>query len=205
MAQGLLPFKYEEEKKITGMTALAGLPLYLELAQRIGLAKSIQKYIKVRESRQGWTDSQIVISLILLNLAGGDCVDDLKVLEADDGFCEILKKAELHGLKRKERQAQMKRWRKDRTRTVPSSSAVFRYLAAFHDVGQEKKRQTGKAFIPEPNEHLKGFALVNREVATLSHAQTLEKIATLDMDATLVETHKSEALYCYTGYRSYQP
>lgn len=29
MAQGILPFKNEEEKKITEMTALAGLPLAL--------------------------------------------------------------------------------------------------------------------------------------------------------------------------------
>jgi dTDP-L-rhamnose 4-epimerase len=72
MAQGILPFKYEEEKKATGMTALAGLPLYLELAQKTGLGKSIQQHIKVRESGQGWTDSQIVMALILLNLAGGD-------------------------------------------------------------------------------------------------------------------------------------
>ena len=32
MAQGVLPFKYEEEKKDTGMTGLAGLPVYLDLA-----------------------------------------------------------------------------------------------------------------------------------------------------------------------------
>jgi len=32
MAQGVLPFKYEEEKKETGMTGLAGLPVYLDLA-----------------------------------------------------------------------------------------------------------------------------------------------------------------------------
>ena len=50
MAQGILPFKYEEEKKITGMTALAGLPLYLELAQKAGLAKSIQQHIKVLQN-----------------------------------------------------------------------------------------------------------------------------------------------------------
>ena len=41
MAQGILPFKYEEEEKTTGMTALAGLPLYLELAQKAGWKKSI--------------------------------------------------------------------------------------------------------------------------------------------------------------------
>jgi hypothetical protein len=205
MAQGILPFKYEEEKKTTGMTALAGLPLYLDLAQKTGLKKSIQDHIKVRESAQGWTDSQIVMALILLNLAGGDCVDDLKVLEADDGFCEILKKAELHGLKRKQRRALLKRWRKNRTRTVPSASAVFRYLAVFHDAEQEKQRRAGKAFIPEPNEHLSGFALVNSELAVMAHRQTIEKIATLDMDATLIETNKAEALYCYKGFQSYQP
>ncbi len=205
MAQGILPFKYEEEKKTTGMTALAGLPLYLELAQKTGLSEAIQKHIKVRESTQGWTDNQIVMALILLNLAGGDCVDDLKVLEADDGFCEILKKAELHGRKRRQRRALLRRWRKQRTRTVPSASAVFRYLAAFHDGEQEKQRQAGKAFIPEPNEHLSGFALVNSELAAMAHRQTIEKIATLDMDATLIGTYKAGALYCYKGFLSYQP
>jgi hypothetical protein len=31
MPQSSLPFKYEEEKTRTGLTGLAGLPLYLEL------------------------------------------------------------------------------------------------------------------------------------------------------------------------------
>jgi len=31
MEQGILPFKYEIEKNTTGMTALAGLPAYLDL------------------------------------------------------------------------------------------------------------------------------------------------------------------------------
>jgi len=30
MAQGVLPFKYKNEKTNTGMTALAGLPVYLD-------------------------------------------------------------------------------------------------------------------------------------------------------------------------------
>ncbi len=57
MAQGVLPFKYEAEKKTTGMTVLAGLPAYLDLAKVIGLSKSIQRHLKVREGGQGWTDS----------------------------------------------------------------------------------------------------------------------------------------------------
>ena len=105
MAQGVLPFKYETEKKANGLTALAGLPAYLDLARVTGLSKSIQKHLKVRACRQGWTDSQMVLFLILLNLAGGDCVEDIKKLEADDRFCEVLKKEELHGMQRKIRRA----------------------------------------------------------------------------------------------------
>ena len=197
MAQGLLPFTYEEEKKDTGMTALAGLPVYLDLARIAGLSKSVQKHLKVREGGQGWTDSQMVISLVLLNLAGGDCVEDLKVLEGDDGFCEILRKTETHGLRRKVRRALERRWRKERRRAVPSPSAAFRYLSAFHDAEQEKHRQKGKAFIPSPNAHLRGLVEVNKDIAVFVQTQNPQSIATLDMDAVIIETSKKEALFCY--------
>lgn len=205
MAQGLLPFKYEAEKKTTGMTALAGLPVYLDLAKVIGLSKSIRKHLKVREGRQGWTDSQVVLAIVLLNLAGGDCVEDLKVLEGDDGFCEVLKKAGIHGLKRKVRRELLRRWRKERTRVVPSPSAVFRYMAMFHDQEQDKYRESGKAFIPEANEHLRGFVEVNKDLAGFANSQNIQSTATLDMDATLVATNKTDSLFCYKGYKSYQP
>jgi hypothetical protein len=205
MAQGVLPFKYENEKTNTGMTALAGLPVYLDLAKVIGLSKSIEKHLKVRKGGQGWTDSQIVLSLLLLNLAGGDCVDDVKILEADDGFCEILKKAEMHGLRQKVRRTLLRRWRKEKTRTVPSASSIFRYLAKFHDNEQEKQRRFGKAFIPAPNEHLQGFAMVNKDLADFSGSQDFESTATLDMDATLISTNKADALFSYKGYKAYQP
>jgi len=205
MAQGVLPFKYESEKKATGLTALAGLPAYLDLAKVIGLSKSIQKHLKVRAGSQGWTDSQMVLSLILLNLAGGDCVDDIEKLEADDGFCEVLKKAELHGLQRKVRRALIRRWRKERTRVVPSPTAIFRYLAQFHNEDQEKIKEPGKAFIPAANTHLKALGYINKELAFFSSFQKSENMATLDMDATLIASGKESALYCYQGYKAYQP
>jgi hypothetical protein len=145
------------------------------------------------------------MSLVLLNLAGGDCVDDLQIVEADEGFCRIFRRVQQHGLKRKERRQLSRRWRKERKRSVPSPSAAFRYLSAFHDAEQEGLRQLGRAFIPAPNEHLAGFAKVNREFLSFVQRNNLQKVATLDMDATLVETSKSEALYCYKGFKSYQP
>jgi hypothetical protein len=92
MAQGILGFKYEEERKESGLTGLVGLPLYVELVAAMGLADSIGEHVHVK--RQGWTDSEMVLSLILLNRAGGDSVDDLQRLESDEGFCKVLRRLE---------------------------------------------------------------------------------------------------------------
>jgi len=103
MSQKTLPFKYEENRRDRGITSLGGLPLYLGLANVIGLSESVKEHIKIRENNQGWTDSQVIMSLIMLNLAGGDCVEDLSILEADEGFSRVLRRVELHDLSRKER------------------------------------------------------------------------------------------------------
>ena len=203
MAQGVLPFKYEEEKKETGMTALGGLPIYLDLAAVMGIGESIEKHLHIKQ--QGWTDKQTVLSLILLNLAGGNCVDDLRKLEGDDGFCKVLRRIEQGGMKRRERRELDRRWRKEGNRVVPSPSPVFRYLAAFHDLGQEKQRIEGKAFIPAPNEHLRGLVKVNADMVGFMQRHNPQTVATLDQDATLVETAKQEALYCYKKFKAYQP
>ena len=204
MAQGILPFKYEEAKGESGMTALGGLPLYLDLASVMGLSESILKHVHVK--KQSWTDAQMVLSAVLLNLAGGDCVDDLRRLEKDDGFCRVLRRVEQRGMKRRQRRELERQWRKDRSRAVPSPSAMFRYLSAFHDDLQEGNRVEGKAFIPRANDHLRGLAQVNGGmVAFLQGRRHPQQIATLDQDATIVETGKREALYSYQGSKSYQP
>ena len=101
MKQGVLPFQYEQEKTSTGITALAGLPSYLDLAQVVKMSRSIERHVRLREVGQGWTDSQMVISLLLLNLAGGESVDDLRILDKDAGLCRVLRRAETHGMRRR--------------------------------------------------------------------------------------------------------
>ena len=208
MAQGILPFQYEIERSPSGMTSLAGLPAYLDLALVSGLTNSIRRrLILLNTKEQGWTDVQIVMSLVMLNLAGGDCVNDLRMLEGDEGFSRIMRRveADLQGLSRKERREQEQRWRKEQKRAVPSPSPVFRYLSLFHDPEQEEKREVGKAFIPDPNEHLKGLYLVNRDLVAFAQEKSPQTTATLDMDATLIETTKKDALYGYKGFKAYQP
>jgi hypothetical protein len=59
---------YEIEKKSGGMTALAGLPLYLELAYVMGLRLMISEYVRERRGDRGWTDDQMIVALVLLTL-----------------------------------------------------------------------------------------------------------------------------------------
>jgi hypothetical protein len=204
MAQKTLPYEYEIEDGESNLTAFGGLLPYLDLAWATGFVKSIDKHLRIRSGDQGWTDRQVILSLVLLNLVGGDCVEDIEKLEADEGLCRVMKKIETHGLRRKGKRALKKRWRKERTRTFPSASAIFRYLSNFHNAETDKHRDKGKAFIPESNEHLKAFALINRELAVFGTDKEIET-ATLDMDATLSETFKKDALFSYKGYQAYQP
>jgi hypothetical protein len=200
MPQGLLPYKYEQEKTDGGITGLAGLPVYLDLAQVLNLGETIQRHLKVKT--QGWTDEQIIRSLILLNLAGGECVDDLRILEADRGFCRTLERVELKGLPRKKRRETERRWRKEKHRSVPSPSAVFRYLAAFHE---DYDREEGKAIVPPLTELHAALERINADLVREIYNRNPVRCATLDMDATLVATYKKEALFSYKGYRAYQP
>jgi hypothetical protein len=165
----------------------------------------IRKHLHVRDGGQGWSDEAVVLSLILLNLAGGDCVEDLRILEGDEGFCRLLRRVRLAGLSRRERREIERRWRKQPQRSTPSPSSVFRYLSAFHDLREQKRREASRAFIPAPSAALRGLMAVNRDFVARVQAKKPKRSATLDEDATLVATNRAAALYCYEHYKAYQP
>jgi hypothetical protein len=204
MPQGVLPFQYEAEQCQGGVTALGGLGLYLDLIKASGLAEAVRTRVRVA-GEQGWLDVQMIVALIALNLAGGDCVEDLERLEGDSGFAEVLREVERSLLGPAERRALKRRWRRERSRILPSPSSVLEWLGRFHSAEEEGKRQKGKAFIPAASPQLTGLALVNRALLGFLQSHRRERVATLDMDATLVESHKRQALYCYKNFKAYQP
>src|SRR5271166_6580470 len=206
LAQGVLGFQYEAETSSGGLTSLAGLPLYLDLIHASGLGAAIRQQVHVAGG-QGWLDIQMVLAVIFLNLAGGACVEDLERLETDSGFAAILRAIERDLLSRAERRSLKWRWRRARERTVPSPSALSAWLERFHDPSAPQA-VAGTAFIPAVTEALQGLWRVNQ--ALLGFLQTHQPAtaataATLDMDATLIETHKRDALHCYKGFKAYQP
>ena len=204
MTQGVLAIQYEADRASTGVTALGGLPLYLELLKACGLSEAIKREMAVCGSR-GWLDVQMLMSALVLNLAGGDCVDDLERLERDSGFTSVLRLAERSVLSCRERREMGLRWRRARGRTVPSASSMLAWLGRFHDAGEEARRVPGTAFIPSPSAPLRSLWRVNDALVRFLHGRCRERSATLDMDATLIESHKRQALHSYKGYKAYQP
>jgi hypothetical protein len=203
MTQGRLPFQYLTGHFVNGLTSFSGLPLYMEMAGIAGLWTKISKTLQTKI--QGWTDLQIIMSLILLNLAGGDCVDDIDRLEADQGLSTLLLKIETHGMRRKARREYERRWRKKKQRAFPSPTVIRRYLEKFHHSEQETLRVKGGAFIPERNELLQRLCEVNSTLISFAQQKNNCDTATLDQDATLSSTNKKSALYCYENYLAYQP
>jgi hypothetical protein len=203
ITQGLLPFHYQNDPTAPQLTSFSGLPLYIDLAIASGLCTEIASQLQTKA--QGWTDLQIILSLLMLNISGGDCVEDITRLEQDRGLSTLLLRIETHGMKRKERREYERRWRKEKNRALPSTSAIYRYLEQFHHPEEEKKRVIGEAFIPEANESLKKLLEIQRVLIDFAQKRNPVKTATLDQDATLAATHKQTALYCYKNYKAYQP
>ena len=55
---------------------------------------------------------------------------------------------------------------------------------------EEAKRGVGYAFIPEPNKHLKALGCVNEDLLRFAQRKSPQREATLEQDASLVETYK---------------
>lgn len=202
--QAALPFKYEASTT-AGATAFAGLPLYLELSQVVGLHALVKQNMTPRCEDQGWQDEDVVTSLVLLNLAGGKHVSDIELLRRDEGLVRLLRAVACAGLRRRERRAKLRRMEKSGEDPLPSQSTVFRFLQSFHGPEQEVQREPGTAVIVPEHRRLRGLWQVSAGLLEVMQQHRPLSEATVDGDATLVETHKASALPCYKKYKAYQP
>jgi len=154
---------------------------------------------------QGWLDRQIVLAIVLLNLAGGDCITDIDGLESDAGLCEMLSAFERSTWNRRDRKAASARFRSGRSRSFPAATQISAFLEACHNEGEERLRAPGKAFVPAPNAHLLSLRAINTTLVGRLQSCDPQTAATLDGDATLVDSSTKTALFCYQGQRAYQP
>jgi hypothetical protein len=128
----------------------------------------------------------------------------LELIQASGLGAAILSAIERDLLSRAERRSLKKRWRHARERVMPSPSALSGWLERFHDPAAAKA-VAGSAFIPAVTDELRGLWRANRALPGFMQTHQPAISATLDMDATLIETHKRDALYCYKKFKAFQP
>lgn len=175
----LFPFKLKESKKSNSkITSFGGVPLILETYRALGLDHVVERDLRFKE--RGWEENTMMEELIALQVAGGDCMEDVDYLKADDS--KILSGHE----------------------TLPSASAVGRFLHLF-DKEISERRELGWAYIPEENELLRSLNEVNRHLIRKLIQRENPSFITLDVDATVAKSYKRNALETYKGGKGYQP
>jgi hypothetical protein len=169
------------------LTAWGGMPLVVQAFRSLGLPQSVREQVRVKQRQRGYDEATLVESFVILNAAGGECVDDFERLRQDPGLKEMIGHAR------------------------PSPSAALQFLYAFHaeekiDAAKQRRLPEQIAYIPEETAPREGLGRVNRDlVQRFGERLPEQRIATVDQDATIIESRKQQALPTYAGERGYQP
>ena len=186
-AEGEFLFELDEQPLEETVTAMGGVPLFVRAARSLDVPGSVQRNLHLKQRDRGFDEATYVESFLVLNAVGGDCVDDFERLQEDPGLSEML------------------------GHDMPSPAAALKFLYRFHDEAAIQKAQqklgVGQvSYIPAENEPLRGLAQVNADVVKeLGRRCPHQKIATVDLDATVIESWKREAKATYEGGNGYQP
>ena len=178
--QGILPFVLLSAKR-DDVTARAGLALVVETVRALGLDEVAREELPKPERDRGFAPEQKLCALITLIAAGGDRVEDVRVLGEDKGLEAMLPHA------------------------FPSPDALLGFLSSFDDPSCWAERPAEKkAWVPPESKALAALEAINRALI-LRAAPRATTEATIDHDGTIIESHKRDAKVAYEGTRGYQP
>jgi hypothetical protein len=76
------------------VTGLGGIPLLVRAARSLDVPGSVQRHLRVKQRERGFDEATYVESFLVLNAAGGDCLEDFDQLREDAGLSELLGRAE---------------------------------------------------------------------------------------------------------------
>lgn len=183
------PFEIDARPLDEMASAHAGLLATSRAFRSLHLAELIEANLQIKERKRGFTEGQFVESIVLLQTLGGDCPEDIKLLANDQCLERGLGYA------------------------APKATAIRSFLERFHDTSLEAlrpPREEQKSFIFPSSQALQSLQEVQagavRRIAKLYAGQDqAQTIATVDQDATIIESHKQNALPHYEGGRGYQP
>ena len=167
----------------------AGLLATSRAFRSLAIPGLIDAHLQIKQRQRGFDEAQYIESVVLLQTAGGDCPEDMQLLGGDTCLERGL------GFK------------------LPKVGAVRSFLNRFHDESLElsrPQREVQKSFIMPSSAPVEGLQSVQagvvRRIAQLyaEQQQPLRK-ATVDQDATIIESYKEAARAHDEGGRGYQP
>ncbi len=182
LRSGGLGYQVEVVAETVSVTGLAGVPLVIEAFRALKLPGAIARHVRLKRRRRGYDEATCIETLVALLASGGECVDDVRVLRAEGGLKRL--------------------WGRER---IPAAETLRAFLNRFHDEGAERERDPGVAFIPRESAALAGLTTLQTQVLAELQRRAPQPRATLDVDATVIESDKRTALPVYEGERGYQP
>jgi len=186
-AEGEFLFQLDPEPLEECVTSYAGIPLFLQAARSLDVPGRVKQHVQIKQRQRGLDEAGYVESFLVLNALGGDCLEDFERLREDEGLAEML------------------------GHDVPSCEAARKFLYQFHDESKleqaQKELPVGQvSYIAEESTPLRALAQVNQEmVQEVGRRCPDQRIATVDLDSTIIESDKREAQPTYQGGSGYQP
>lgn len=183
------PFVLHPQPLSEATSAHAGALATSRAFRSLGFPNLIDSHLKLYRRKRGFSEAQMIESVLLLQTIGGDCPEDIGLLATDQCLQRGL------GYQ------------------PPKVTAVREFLELFHDQCLEASRppqQVQLSFIVPASDATKGLQRVQaggveRIAALYEQRGDGQRIGTVDQDATLIESHKRAAFAHYQGGRGYQP
>ena len=183
------PFVLDPRPLSEASSAHAGVLATSRVYRSLGIPELVEAALKLRKRQRGYSEGQLIESVILLQTVGGDCPEDIRLLSNDPCLERGLGYA------------------------PPKVTALREFLELFHDEQielQRPSREVQKSFILPSTEPVAALQQVQahtvRRIAKRYEQQGQpQRLATVDQDATIIESHKRAALPHYEGGRGYQP
>lgn len=184
------PFAVDARPLSETSTSQAGLLAFSRVFRSLKIPGLVEANVDLKLRDRGQSEAEYVESLVLLQIAGGDCPEDLVKFEGDSCLQRGL------GF------------------IPPKAPAALKFLYRFHDDQlvelARPPREQQKSFIPQPGRGVDGLqrvqeGLVGNIVRSYEKNKIPLRSATIDLDGTIIESHNRAALYHYDGGRGYQP
>ena len=153
-----------------------------EIARALKMPASIERHMGPATNSQAYSPWENVDATMSAVSVGAKSFEDVAFLGRDQGFLRLSEKTRF-----------------------PSATTLWRFCRSAHELPAWQGGKQGEAIVPKESRVLRELgAVLEDQVAAIQQRLQL-KIATIDHDATIIESHKEEALAHYDSGRGYQP